>query len=480
MARKPRQIGEPDIPRGTAPLRPGRQTVPKWSSFFGMLPYNYIPRRQYERYDITRLEGSFWSAQQLLALLPDISPDVGLAVWNMLRLGSSGFNYTVKDAEGQDDHKGKSLLDNLVQRINLMQGGLEALIIQWVLSGFLQGAVAGEAALTEGLDDIDDFYAVDPAAIRFNRDDNMRLVAWHYPPVAKTGSPATPVQLNPETFWYIPIDPWIDDPYGRPPAAPVLQEVWFDIALISDLRKVVHNQGWPRIDIRVLEEALIANAPPALKNDPGELREWLNDRLTDVQKAYNDLRPDDSFVHFDSVEINQAAGTSGKVIDAEAVMRSIERRMIKALKQLPILMASNEGTTETHGTVQWQIFVAGLRSLQKPVEFILSRMFSLALRVQGYQGRVECWFEPIRTTDRLIDAQAEAQEIRNAIGKWQAGWQTWEESAIEATGSAPPEGAVEPDPMFMAMMGGGQMSAPAGRSRSRIDRELDWLDNRDL
>jgi hypothetical protein len=254
---------------------------------------------------------------------------------------------------------------------------------------------------------------------------------------------------------------------------------------------VIHNQGWPRIDIRVLEEALIANAPPALKNDPGELRVWLNERLTDVQKAYNDLRPDDSFVHFDSVEINQAAGASGKVIDAETVMRSIERRMIKALKQLPILMASNEGTTETHGTVQWQIFVAGLRSLQKPVEFILSRMFSLALRVYGREGSVECWFDPIRTTDRLADAQAEEVEIRNALAKYQAGWQTWEESSIEVTGSAPPEGAVEPKkinaPAEPDASGEEEPdedapddleAARSTRFRRRLNDELAWLDQR--
>jgi hypothetical protein len=447
MAKQKRQLGEPNNMHTGAPLRPGRQTVPKWSSFFGMLPHSYIPRRPFERYDVSRMETSALPASMLLSLLPDLSADVGLAVWNMLRLGSSGFNFTVKDARGQDDHQGKALLDNLIPRINERCGGVDGLITEWLMSGFLQGAVVGEAALTEDLTDIEDFYAVDPHTITFNRDETGNLVAWHYPPSGATygASAGTPVQLSPETFWYIPIDPWIDDPYGRPPVAPVLQEIWFDIAVIADLRKVIHNQGWPRIDIRVLEEALIANAPPALKNNPGELREWLNDRLTDVQKAYNDLRPDDSFVHFDSVEINQAAGATGKVIDAEAVMRSIERRMIKALKQLPILMASNEGTTETHGTVQWQIFVAGLRSLQKPVEFILSRMLSLALRIYGREGTVKCWFNPIRTTDRLADAQAEEVEIRNAIAKYQAGWQTWEESAIEVTGSAPPEDAKRPD-----------------------------------
>lgn len=475
--RKPRQLGEPDIPRRRRML-PGRQTRSKYSSYLGMLPYTGIPRRRYESYDITQLEQSKLSACQLLTLLPDLSPDVGLAVWNILRLGSNGFNYTVKDNQGQDDENGKALLDVLMPRINARYGGLAGLIVQWLLTGFLQGAVCGEIALTEGLHDVEDIYPIDPYTIESSINAEGRPVDFFLP------ASGPRVEMNPEKFWYVPIDTYIDDPYGRPPAAPVLQEVWFDIAIITDLRKVVHNQGWPRIDIKIVEEVLLANAPNGIKNDAAKLAEWLNERIAEVQSAYNDLQPDDSFVHFDSVEVN-GSDTSGRMFDAVGIIRAIERRMTKALKQLPILMASNEGTTETHGTVQWQIFVSGLRSLQGPIEFILSRMFKLALQVQGYQGDIECWFEPIRTTDRKSDADAEAIEISNAIKKFIAGFQTWEESAIEVTGSGPPEGATAPDPAVLAgMVGAGSaLLAPAAMGRTldpqaaRLDSELlAWLE----
>jgi hypothetical protein len=458
---KKRQIGEPDVTKRRM-MGPGRQTTPR-GSMFGAFPYNYIPRRNYEKYDITSLEQSYLSASQLLALLPDLSSDIGLAVWNVLRLGSTGFNYTVKDPAGQDDADGKSILDGLLGRINQHGGGLTGLIVQWLQCGFLQGAISGEAALVESLQDIEDLYVIDPSTISFKRDENTMLQMWHTPP---TGS-ANKILLNPEKSWYIPIDPWVDDPYGRPPAAPVLQEVWFDVMLIADLRKVVHNQGWPRIDIKIIEEVLTNTAPAFVKNDPEKFADWLNDRLAEIQTAYNDLQPDDTFVHYDSVEINESE-SGGKIFDATSVIRVIERRMTKALKQLPILMASNEGVTETHGTVQWQIFVAGLRSLQEPIGFLMSKMLQLSLEVLGRQGSVECWFEPIRTTDRKADADAESIEIKNAITKWAAGFQSWEESSIEVTGSAPPEGVEEPDPLA-ALGRGAPVSAD---SMSRINAEL--------
>lgn len=445
VSRRKRQIGEAPTPSRRA-IRPGRQSIPKWGSAFGMMPYTYIPRRQYEQYDISKLENSYLTASQLLALLPDLSSDVGLALWNVLRLGTAGFEYKVLDLSGNEDEAAKELLDNLMSRINERSGGVDGLIAQWFSSAFLQGGVCGEVALTEDMRDVDDFICIDPYSIKFNRNEEGKLVAFHIPP-----SSTMRIEMNPEKFWYIPVDPWIDDPYGRAPSAPVLQEVWFDISVITDLRKVVHNQGWPRIDIKILEEVLVNNAPMGIKNDPQKLRDWLDDRLRDVQTAYNELEPDDSFVHFDSVEIGQAA-SSGKLFDATAVMRVIERRMIKALKQLPILMASNEGTTETHGIVQWQIYVNGLKTFRKPVAFILSKMMELALQVWGIQGRVECSFEEIRTTDRKAEAEAEKIEIANAIDKWKMGWISWEDSAVEITGSAPPDASAEPD--RNAFMGG--------------------------
>ena len=130
-----RRIGEPE-PETRADRRMlrrgGRQTMPKWTQLFGMLPYMYIPRRLYEKYDISKMERSPLTASQLLTLLPDLNPDIGLAVWNMLRLGSAGFGYTVKDSSGQDDEAGKELLDNLISRINERSGGIGGLIVQWL------------------------------------------------------------------------------------------------------------------------------------------------------------------------------------------------------------------------------------------------------------------------------------------------------------------------------------------------------------
>lgn len=285
---KKRAIGEPKVDRRL--IANTRQTKPRGSAF-DLMPWQGLPRRQYERYDVGKFEQSGLTASQLLSLLPDLSSDVGLAVWNFLRLAGSDIIITVKDAQGQDDEAGNAYLTDVFGRINAASGGLRGLISQWLLSGFLQGAVCGEIELAEGLREVADVHAVDPATIAYTRNENQRLVMWQQESGVGAGQKIGP--LDPEKVIYVPIDPWIDDPYGRPPASPVLQEVWFDVSLMLGLRKVVHNQGWPRIHIKILEEAMMAAAPESLKRDPANLAEWLNDRLSEVQEAYNNLAEDE-------------------------------------------------------------------------------------------------------------------------------------------------------------------------------------------
>lgn len=454
---------------------PGRQ-IQSTKNLLGMYNYNRIPRRLLERVDMSRLEHSHLSANTLLDILPDLSPDVGLALWNVVMLGSSGFSYEVLSSDGNEDERGRQILDGLVARINESRGGIPGLIMEWLQSAYTRGEMAGEVALTEDLRDIEDWYSSDPKYIAYRINPETRRQEM----CLQSAPNGTMIPLNTEKCWHMPVMPVTDDPYGRAIIGPVLQEVWFDISMMSDIRKVVHNQGWPRIDISVAEKAIIENAPNQIKNDPERLAEFVASVSSQIQAAYNSLEPDDTFVHNDSVEIKAfEGGGNASLLNGDKLLRVIERRMIKALKQLPVLMASNEGTTETHGTVQWKIFAAGLAALQKPIAHILQKMMQFSLEVLGYPATVRCEFEPIETSDALSDAQTEAQRIKNAIVKAAAGFVTWEDASVEATGSEPPPGAKPPVDWTPLLSFAASTAPEQGRRRSanpQVDRIYQELD----
>jgi hypothetical protein len=433
------------------PLKGGRQTQPTNVNPLGMLSYSFLPRRQYQNIDLTNLSGSGFHvpAQQLLDMLADISPEVSLALWNTVQLVNTGYSYQVKTKDGKRDlARAKALLDAIIDGLNKDAGGIDAIIDSWSITAFLQGAVSGELALTEDLQDVQDLYAVQPWSIYFERDNSQNLVPFQQQVMTTAGVGqafgvgGTPFkQLNPVTFGYIPIHAAPDDPYGRPPAAPVLQLISFDMQLLKDIRQSVHVNAWGRIDISIVEETLLKNAPNFAQDPTGQKkRDWVTNQVRAFSEAYNQIKPDDAFIHSDAVKVT-GIDSSGKTFQVDAIVRMLERRLIRALKQLPVLMGSNEGTTETHGTVQMDIYAAGIKSLQKSIANLLEKLLAVALQVYGISAKVIWEFEPVRATDRLADAQAEMQESAVAAYQRDQGWITNDEASIKITGS---EAVAEP------------------------------------
>jgi len=129
-----------------------------------------------------------------------------------------------------------------------------------------------------------------------------------------------------------------------------------------------------------------------------------------------------------------AGGTQGRSMDGTALINIINQQVTTALKQLPVLLGHNDTVTETHGTVQYQIFVAGVESIRRGVKRMLERAYNLALQVQGSQSTAKLTFNEIRVTDRLQDAQAEQQETNTLITQVNQGWIDNDEAANQAVG----------------------------------------------
>ncbi|MGI4790405.1 MAG: hypothetical protein ACRYFS_16325 [Janthinobacterium lividum] len=434
----------------------GRQTQPQNVNPFGGMPYAFVPRRMLAGMDLSKYRPEDFAPWQLMQILADSHTDVGLALWNVLRLGTKGFSYKVTTLKGEEDAESKALLDGTVPRINRKAGGIKAVHIQMMLSWYLYGAICGEMALTDNLKDILDLFPVNPFTIQFERDAaTQELVMFQQQfyqrmgdggatksaPIAQKGEPGSSAggyrRLNDLLVQYVPCDPTIDDPYGRIPSATVINEVFFDIQFLADLKKIVHGVGTPKYVIKIVEEILAKTCPAAVKNDPNKYGAWLDDRIAEVTEAFNALEPEEALVVFDSVEADiLSAKSSTNILGlVTPLSRAIERRIIKALKMMPILMASNEGTTETHGSVQFEIFAEGIASAQEAITSMMAQFFKLYLELCGRQCLVTCEFAAIKTANRLLVANAENKEIINAMLKEAAGYTSHDDASIEITGS---------------------------------------------
>jgi Phage Mu protein F like protein len=435
-------------------LNGGRQTMERWDRQLGLYGKKRINRQEIRSKDV----------MDSLRFIRDMNPDASMAIWNFMRLANTGHELEVLKKGGGADKQGLEYLEELSSRVGkLYGGGTDQLINVLNLTAFTQGAIALEVELTEGLDDVVDFHAIDPSTLDFQVDKDGEVV------LTQKQDKGEDVVLNQEQVFYIPLDPDIGDPYGRSPILPFLQVVFFQVEVLRDLKAVAHNQGHARFDVKILEESIMQNIPPAVQSQgaPAVLK-FVQDYIASVQKEFSMLKPDDNLFHLDNVEVGMVGGTNGKSMDFTALVNILNQQVVTSLKQLPMLLGRNEGTTETHGTVQWQIFVAGIQSIQRLNKRVLERAYNVALQIKGRQAKAKLTFDELRTTDRYQDAQSEQMEANTWAFKRDQGWVDNNEASNAMVGH---DAVDEPKPVAQPIATNGEEEEPEER-KARLGKFL--------
>jgi len=425
-------------------LKGGRQTQPVGVNPFGLGAFAFLYRREYQSLDIANLNTGDYEAGQLLTILADLNPDVSLALWNILRVSGTALTFKVTTPAGADDAQGQALVEAVAARLNRRQGGFPALVVQLLSSAFIQGAVALDIAPTDALDDVEDIFAVNPNTIWFQRDENQVPVPFQRQQWAWASGVLPYRRLNQELFAYTPIDAYVDDVYGRPPAAPVLQNVFFQAQVYRDLQRVIHAQGWPKIDISLLMDVIMEVAPPDVRLDPDRFATFVQSILDNIIGAYNSMNPDDAYVHPGYVQVNSTNAAAGsQLFDVSKLLAAIRMQVIAGVKTLPVLMGEHVGSTETYAQVELNIYAATIGVFREAVGDALAWALMVTLQLRGHAAVLEAVWEPVQIHNRLLMAQAIAQEQANEAYKRDQGWVDQDQASIAVTGSK----AVSPTPI---------------------------------
>ena len=374
------------------------------------------------------------SPSRLLEVLADLSPEVSRALWDFLRMANPGYTAkALRTKSDAQDKRAQSALDAFIGEMSDTHGSFDVVIGRVVMGAFLRGALCAELVLDERGRMPLDLATPDPVSVRFRkRTDPVRGDVWQ----AGQWQGRNFVPLDIPTFRYTPIDPMPASPYGRPMAAPALFTALFLLGMLHDLRRVIQQQGYPRLDLEIDIEQLLQTAPQ-LTTDTTKFNEWVEALVSQVETAYSALQPDDAYIHLSNIKVNRPVGAadSASLSGIDAIITMLERMCVRSLKTMPLMMGITDNVGDVQSNRQWEIHVAGIKSIQHYVETMLERLFGLALQAQGIQARVEFRFSELRAAERLRDAQSEAMEIANAKSKRDEGWITQDEASETITGS---------------------------------------------
>lgn len=425
------------IPPPLRVVRGGRASV----DTSDMLPgasWLLVPPKNYEtNWQLITLSSKDFerlSPAYLLEVMADLSPEVSRALWDFLRMANPGYTLKVNQV-GSDspNDMAKATLEAFVDQLSDYYGSFDVVLGRLFIGGFLRGALCGELILDRRGRMPVDFATPDPASVRFRqRKDDVRGQIWQ--PGQWQEYEFVPLDIP--TFRFTPIDPMPGSPYGRALASPALFVSLFLLGMMHDLRRVIQQQGYPRIDISI-DMAQLLEIAPHLASDTTAFNAFVQDWVDEVETVYSQLQPDDAYIHTSNILVNKAIGTLDQVSlgGIDGVITALERMAVRALKTMPLMLAMSENVGDVQSNRQWEIYIAGIKSIQHYAETMLERLFEMALQVQGIQGTVEFRFAEVRDAERLRDAQAEAMEISNAKEKRNQGWITQDEASEAITGS---------------------------------------------
>jgi hypothetical protein len=479
------------VPGITGVATATRKTVDSLGVFFGSTPV-IVPPPNYEgEWQVFNLDANTFAKlgpQALVNRMIELSPDISRALWDYLRLFNPGWTLTCFNV-GTDSQntRAQAIADAIVAKLNRMYGTVDVLHGRMGMSMFLRGALFSELVLALNGRDFVDMPVIDPVSVRFRRmQDDERGQYFELGQMQVTGY----VQLDQyETITYIPVDPSPDTPYGRPMVSPAIFASLFLLGLLHDLRRVIAQQGYPRIDITVDLSALFDEAKkamPSIVNNPTKYGEWVSKVFDGIKDVYANLQPDDAYIHGSSVTVNKPVGTAdpSSLGAIPSIIEIIERWLVRALKTMPLLMATRQSTSETQANREWEIHAAGIKSLQHYAEVIWERHMSLALRAQGIQCDVQFRYAELRASEMMRDQQTMQLLIQNAFAKYALGVEDIDAMATEIAGHP----AVEEEPLFIPKAwssgaptpaeqqnpDGTEIAAGEGGDKARV---IEWMPN---
>lgn len=241
---------------------------------------------------------------------------------------------------------------------------------------------------------------------------------------------------------------------------------------LQDLRRAVRRQGHTRLVAGINTELVQAQISEEIKSDPEKLQSYMDSQLESVKLLISNLNPEDALVAWDLVKF-EIIKTQGEKSDYVTMLNALSGQLATALKTSPSILGLRIEGSQSLSNTESLIFLKTAQSIRYPLQEVLSRLLTLAVRLYGVDVYVEFTFGEInlRPTDEL-EAFKSLQQTR-IMTLVSEGFLTEEEACWDLTFSPRPPGAPKIfGTFFMRGNGGGGIDAskaspnddPMGRS----------------
>jgi hypothetical protein len=337
-------------------------------------------------------------SRELIAELANMDPDVSAAITAFLSVaGSVDPVVTAFNEKDEIDLDGIAMGQQLLALMTTTNDytigysdkpTVDGLCTDHRYMMLLRGGTAAELVLDKTYVPTE-LRLVDPATLTWNQ-----TAPGVYKPVQTPVGSNEEIDLNIPTFFTSNFHQSPLGKYTYSPFVSAINTIASRTLVINELYRIMKIVGYPRVDVSVLEEVLMKSAPPAFRNQPEKIRQYVQSELNSIRSAIANLGSGDAFVHSNAVVatiINDKNPSAG--IQIQGVIDVLQAQNMASLKVMPAVVGrANNGQV---ASTEARLFALNADALNRAVAGIFTKAFTLAARLAGFAGRIEVYFPPV-------------------------------------------------------------------------------------
>lgn len=377
--------------------------------------------------------------KQLLRLDPDMSASLNA----FLTVADTPLRFIVRDMNNQVDRAGQEtvtqLLNALTKRYDYTKPGFKIVNSMGAYSEafrymiLMRGGIGSELVINK------EFFPTELRQIDMGTVEWFETAPAQFTPQQRALDGNT-ISLDVPNFFctWFRRDP--TDIYSYSPFVSAINTIAARQQVINDLYRIMNLTGFPRMEVKVLEQVVMKSAPPEVKMDPEKVRAYLNSALGQVTAQINNIRPDQAFVHYDSVEPSIMNEKAAVTLNIDSVIQTLNAQNQAGLRTMATIIGRGDSGVNT-ATVEARVFSLNASAINKPIADLYSQALTLALRLNGSESYVEFKFDDVElrpATELEPQLTMRATRLKTDLS---LGILTDEEYHLEMYNRLPPPGA---------------------------------------
>lgn len=253
----------------------------------------------------------------------------------------------------------------------------------------LSGAVAAELVLNKnGFPDY--LQAVAYESLTYVTKNNNMI----FPKQKPSSGGGDDIQLDIANFFISELNLGADETYSTPMYKSALIDTFQNSDFVDDMRRVVFKSGHSRLVVKLNADKVKASAPEETAADEEKLMRYMSAVQSQVQEAVGALRPEDSIVVYDSMDVD-VADIGGVKSDYVPLMQQMNNMQATSLKAPPSILGIRSEGSQSLANSETLVYLKIAKSLHGPVCDLMSRALTLSVRLMGIEGYVKFKLDPI-------------------------------------------------------------------------------------